>query len=140
MYGKLYSSRTFHVFLLVAFVYQLNVCPCGNLEHNGWYQLGKSLLQATSLTAEARQEHDSRHSGLAADDFHCDANGPVVFLAENRGSGIDSRSLETRVVAPQISVFTFQRRSAASFFSRASIADGFVDQLEVRAHFQVYLI
>lgn len=71
-----------HTFILLAFVYQMNVCPCGDLGHNGWYQLAKSYLAPQSSASDLQDSLNSFAVG-SSDSHECD-EAELAYLVDER--------------------------------------------------------
>ena len=69
-------------FLLMAFVHQLNACTCGSLEHNGWYQLGKSWIADAAVFDGILSPSPHSNDNIQSDD--CDGELILVYLPAGR--------------------------------------------------------
>jgi hypothetical protein len=87
MWLPLRTTRQFRTLILAAFVHQLNACPCGCLEHNGWYQAMRSLAVSASLVTPRLS------TSFGSEDFrvepdHCDGDVRLTFVG-HRSSQLD---------------------------------------------------
>jgi hypothetical protein len=81
------TTRLLRTFVLAAFVHQLNACPCGCLEQNGWYQAIRSLAESASLiSAPLSSTFGDEDFGVEED--HCDGDVRLTFVGQ-RSSQLD---------------------------------------------------
>ena len=130
-------KQRLHTLVLVAFVYQLNVCPCGHLEHNGWYLLAKSYLAPPTL---ASGWHDSINAWSfdSARSFDCEET-ELTYLVDQRvvlDLLMDSVPNGHIISAGQTDLI-FKSPGNTAFQSEAPTA---LLALEMRAQFQVFLL
>ena len=139
MNRTLFQTRRCALLLLFIFVYQLGAGPCGCLQHNGWYQIGKSCLSAcVSLAEDAGQR--TRPADVCNEGDHCDDHTPVVYLASRclleRDASVAKIEIPKGGILNASSVFCCR-------FSVFAVRSGSSDRtsaLPVRAEFQVFLI
>jgi hypothetical protein len=81
MWLPLRTTPRLRTFILAAFVHQLNACPCGCLEQNGWYQAIRSLAVSVSLvTSPPPTTFGFEDFGVEED--HCDGDVRLTFLGQ----------------------------------------------------------
>jgi hypothetical protein len=79
-------------FLLAAFVHQLNACPCGCLEQNGWYLAVRSLAASVSFFTSPTTTTFGLED-LGVEEEHCDGDSQLTFVGQrssqlNHGAGL----------------------------------------------------
>jgi hypothetical protein len=81
MWLPLRTTRRFRAFILAAFIHQLNACPCGCLEQNGWYLAIRSLAASASLiTLPVPTTFGLEDFGFEED--HCDGDARLTFVGQ----------------------------------------------------------
>jgi hypothetical protein len=137
MWLRLRTTRRLRTFLLAAFVHQLNACPCGCLEQNGWYLAVRSLAASVSLVTSPTTTTFGRED-LRVEEEHCDCDAQLNFVGQ-RSSQLDHGA----------GLFWFAIRTTASISSPGTApSDGALvnehstqtSALEVRAPCQVLRI
>jgi len=71
--------------LVISTLHLLGACPCGCLEHNGWYQAAASLVGSADSGSDGSP---SRHED-DCDDVH----SPTYFLAETHRVLVTNRTI-----------------------------------------------
>jgi hypothetical protein len=90
MWPPLRTTRRLRTFVLIAFVHQLNACPCGCLEQNGWYLAMRSLVASASIvTSPLPTTFGFEDFGVEED--HCDGDVWLVFVGQ-RSNQLDYRA------------------------------------------------
>lgn len=135
------KTRWLNSILLLAFVHQLNACPCGCLEHNGWYQLGMSWLSGESKAIALISSADASTSDLSDADSDCDDLDFEIYVAfEERTAGPSHRSSSIAC----LQLLELQPLSSAVADDSPTVV--YLDPtlscsaLELRAHFQILQI
>lgn len=139
MFDRVHQSRIFHAFLTMVFVYQLNACPCGHLEHNDWYELGRTIFEnATALSVKALNLPSTRTT-KHIDDFHCDATDQDYYFSEVSTLGSEDLLSNAVYICSNDSLLldSSQRSQAEVLFFAAKLVSS---DLDVRAHHQIFLI
>jgi hypothetical protein len=131
------TTRLLRTFVLAAFVHQLNACPCGCLEQNGWYQAIRSLAESASLISSPLSvTFEDEDFGVEED--HCDGDARLPFVGQ-RSSQLDfGAGLSWFAVHGNTSI-----SSAGSVPSDSPLVNEHATQttaLEVRARCQVLRI
>ena len=126
-----------HAFVLVAFVYQMNVCPCGHLEHNGWYQLAKSCLEPQPKVSAPQESSDVLSVDSEAP-LDCDSD-ELTYIADQRVN-FDSLTVTTRLAYLKIADQTDPKASSLSRFAFLSEESNTRTAPELRAKLQVFLL
>ena len=126
-----------HAFVMVAFVYQMNVCPCGNLEHNGWYQLAKLCLQPQAIVSASQHSTNGASNGSEAP-LDCDSN-ELTYVVDVRVN-VESLKVTARMCSLKSTEHTDPTTSALS--SIDFLLDALKTPLapELRAELQVFLL
>lgn len=136
MNSKTLHNRRWNWLLLGLFVYQLGVGACGCLDHNAWYQFGKSCVVAVCSPDAAL----SSHSDDCEENEDCDEHAKVVYTS-SRCSVV--HSLEFSLVA-ELALGQLQakdlRPEVQPTYALGQDANLVLSAPDVRAHLQVFLI
>ena len=131
------DHRRLHILVLVMFLYQMNVCPCGHLEHNGWYQLAKSYLTPPAVTSDLEDSllgfsfrsggsHDCEESELA---YLAVQRGNRDLLRDSVAIGNLTSAEQTQLISSPPVGLAFQSEAPKTLLA-----------LEMRAELQVFLL